>query len=114
MTIELWTLVGVRSLSKESVVSYIDYDRIEPLLKGIDYIAKVRASPSKLARFEATYRDQGSFSISTKNDDDDKGTVIAVVTCGSVVPVSRKITMAELAEIKAMIVKAKEKLDSIK
>ncbi|MHA1263549.1 MAG: hypothetical protein ACTSSA_15995 [Candidatus Freyarchaeota archaeon] len=47
--------------------SFIDYDEIQSLLKGIDYIASLRADVTDLNQFEATYQTKGNFKVTTFN-----------------------------------------------
>ncbi len=43
--------------------SFIDYDEIDPLVKGIDYISKIDASATRLANFQADYRTKGDLRV---------------------------------------------------
>ena len=45
--------------------SYIDYDEIDSLIRGIDYIAKVDKSATKFSDFQADYKTKGDFEVST-------------------------------------------------
>lgn len=42
---------------------FIDYDEIEPLIKGIDCIAKVGLDCTKLGSFEAVYKTKDDLSV---------------------------------------------------
>ena len=42
-----------------ATTSYVDYDEIESLLKGLDYIVKLDKSATKLRSFQADYRAAG-------------------------------------------------------
>src|SRR5262249_104311 len=48
------TTQGAGQYAQENT-SYIDFDEVDSLLKGIDYIGRVDKSVTKLGRFEATY-----------------------------------------------------------
>lgn len=92
--------------------SFIDYDEIESLLNGIDYIAKVTLSSTKLSSFEAAYKTKGELSIVTFSSS--KGKVEAVVSSGYTGSTRAFITTAKLSELRSIIAKAKKKLDEIK
>jgi hypothetical protein len=92
--------------------SYIDYDEIESLLRGIDYISKVQRSVTKLEDFEADYRTRGDFRISTFSGHG--GEIMAAVSSGVIGEVTAFLPLPKLEELRGLIVGAKEKLDSIK
>ena len=45
--------------------SFIDFDEVDALLKGLDYISKATSEVTKLGMFEATYKTKGYFSATT-------------------------------------------------
>jgi hypothetical protein len=92
--------------------SYIDYDEIESLLKGIDYIAKVQSSVTKLEDFQADYRTKGDFQISTFSTR--KGEIMAAVSGGAFSEVTTYFPLSKLDDLRELIVKAKAKLDTVK
>jgi hypothetical protein len=92
--------------------SFIDYDEIDSLLKGIDYISKVTSKNTKLNNFEATYKTKGDFAV-TLFSNSRGGTKVAVKS-GYIGSVTAFISTDKLVELRALIVQAKEKLDSIK
>ncbi len=51
---------GITAQVKQTIVhehtSHIDYEEIESLLKGIEHIAKIDATVTKLASFRADYK----------------------------------------------------------
>jgi hypothetical protein len=94
--------------------SFIDYDEIEPLLKGVDYISKVTSQSTKLHDFEAIYKTKGDVTITTfSSSSSDK--VEAAVTSGYIGAATAYISTAQLAaDFRVLIIRAKSKLDSIK
>lgn len=62
--------------------SYVDYDEIPSLLKGIDYIAKVDKSVTKLDNFQADYKTKGDLRISTFSSG--SGEVMVAVKSGTI------------------------------
>lgn len=103
--------VGESGTLERSNRSFIDYDEIDPLLKGIDYVAKVDGSATKLANFQADYRTRGDFRVSTFSSP--KG-IMTSVESGSIGSTSIFLTTSALGQFREIISNAKAKLDSIK
>lgn len=106
--------VTVKSSSrfeKEST-SFIDYDEIDSLVKGIDYIEKIDKSATKLAAFQADYKTKGDLIVSTFSNS--QGGVEAAVQSGRFGGTSAYLTLPDLEQFKKLIVKAKMMLDEIK
>lgn len=87
--------------------SYIDYDEIDSLLKGIDYISGVKPA-TELDKFQAYYRTKDDLTLSTFSGSG--GTTHAGLVSGGVGEV---LSLDQLAEFRALIQKARERLDSI-
>jgi hypothetical protein len=96
---------------KRDNTSYVDYDEIDSLLKGIDYISKIQSSVTKLSNFQADYRTKGELEISTFSSG---GRTLAAVSSGSIGQVSAYFELSKLAELRDLIVKAKTNLGAIK
>lgn len=92
--------------------SFIDYDEIAPLLKGIDYIGKVEKSVTKLENFQADYRTKGDLHVSTFNTSG--GEVMVAVSSGRIGAASAHFKFADLAALRNLILSSKERLDAIK
>ncbi len=92
--------------------SFVDYDEIESLLKGIDYIAKVDKSVTKLENFQADYRTKGDLRISVFNTS--SGETMFAASCGHIGPTSVHMKMFELPAFRKHISAARELLDSAK
>lgn len=90
--------------------SYIDYDEIDSLLKGIDYIAKIQPSVTKQSNFEAIYRTRGDFSVTTFNEN--KGDISVAISSGRIGKVDMYLPLADLPSFRDLIVQAKTKLDA--
>jgi hypothetical protein len=98
------------SYDKEST-SYIDYDEISSLISGIDYISKVNKSATKFSNFQADYNTKGDFKISTFST----GNKIMVgIESGRIGSVSAYYNLASLPQIRDIIEKAKNKIDTLK
>jgi len=91
--------------------AFIDYDEIDSLLKGIDYISKIDKSVTPLPSFEAVYTTKGELRVITYST---KGKVQAAVQSGRIGAASAFISLDQLAKFRGLIADAKAKLDSIK
>lgn len=98
--------------TKKNNTSYIDYDEVDLLLKGIDYIYKAQGSATKLEDFRADYRTKGDFEISTFSRR--TGSIMAGVSSGSIEPVSAHFPLSKLNDLRVLIAEAKARLDAIK
>jgi hypothetical protein len=90
--------------------SFIDYDEIDSLVKGIDYIAKIGKSVTQFNDFEAQYRTKGDFSITVFSDS--SGGLSLSVDSGRIGRTSAFLEMSELSNLKALILEAKRVIDA--
>lgn len=90
---------------------YVDYDEIDPLLKGLEYLSKIDNSVTQLNRFEADYRTRGDLLVSASSS---RGGVITLAISGGV---NRRATsffrLEDLKVIRGLIIEAKNQLDAI-
>jgi hypothetical protein len=107
MTIEVKS--GGR-LERENT-SYIDYEEIESLIKGIDYISNIDNSVTKLNNFQADYRTKDNLVFSTFSSQEE---VLLGISSGSIGKATAYFKISDLGKIKSLIEEAKTKLDSIK
>lgn len=95
-----------------SNATLIDYDEIDSLLKGIDYITKVDKSATTLSSFEAIYKTRGDFQVTTFSK---KGGEIGVaVQSGSIRTATAYLKVSHLSKVRELIENAKAKLDEAK
>jgi len=111
---EFGIVVDVKKVGDTEVEnsSYIDYDEIESLLSGIDYISKVQRSVTKLDDFEAVYHTNGDFKISTFSTL--KNRTVVAVSSGEPNEIIVLLPFPKLDDLRALIASAKAKLDAIK
>jgi hypothetical protein len=91
--------------------SFIDYDEIDPLLRGLEYLSRVDSSATQLNRFEADYRTRGEavFSaFSTRG-----GNVTITVSAGLFRRVTSIFRLEDLKAIRGLFIEAKNQLDTI-
>ena len=92
--------------------SFVDYDEIDRLLKGLNAIAKVNESVTRLAGLEARYRTVGDLEVLVFRQS--RSGIAAPLTSGICERVTAPLTLDELDRLKAHIVEAKTRLDEIK
>jgi hypothetical protein len=91
--------------------SYIDYDEIDSLIKGMDYISKLQNSITKLDNFQANYQTNGAFKITRFSSG---GQTTAAVASGEITEVNVFLSLSKLDDLRGLIMNAKNKLDAIK
>ena len=91
--------------------SFIDYEEISSLVKGIDAIAGANETMTKLVSFEARYRTFGDLEISVFRQSR-SGSAVSI-TSGICDALTLSLTLDELSKLRAMILEAKSKLDEI-
>lgn len=89
--------------------SFIDYDEINGLLEGMDYISRTDPSVTKLKNFEAIYTTKGDLKITVFNQAGGKLNV--AVQSGRYSSQNAFLTLSQLKELRALIVKAKQVID---
>lgn len=104
------TVKETQRLERDST-SYIDYDEIDSLLRGIDYIGKIKRDVTTLQEFQADYRTKGDLSVSTFTSGPN---VMAAIKSGTVGETTAYLKLDDLAAFRKVISDAKAKLDSVK
>lgn len=99
--------IAQRGPLQRQSTAFVDYDEIDSLLKGIDYISKLDSNATSMVDFEATYVAKGDLLITTL----DSGTTL-VVSSGRIVKISASFDFDNLAELKKLIEEGKAMIDS--
>ena len=99
-----------RSLERENT-SYIDYDEIDSLIKGLDYISKIDGSVTQLNNFQADYRTKGDLTFATFNS---RGEIMFAVQSGRIGTATAYFKLGNIADIRKLLIAAKAKIDTIK
>ena len=89
--------------------AYIDYDELDPLIRGIDYMMKLDDKVTKLARYEAQYQTRGGLVLVSFNTP--SGYVTAISTYGGRRP-RFVLRPTGLAEFRTLLESAKDALDA--
>jgi hypothetical protein len=91
-------------------ISFIDYDEIDSLVKGIDYVGRMNRTVISLTDFEATFRTRGDLEITTfSRGEQVNGSVIS----GDVIQSTVFVSIDDLQKLRQLVIEAKTKLDAI-
>ena len=96
---------------ERSHTSYVDFDEIPSLLKGLEYIGKVDKSSTALDQFQADYRTKGDLVVSTFSAEG--GTKVAV-SSGMIGRTSAYLAFADLERIRELIQNAYTTLEKLR
>jgi hypothetical protein len=91
--------------------SYVDYDEIDSLLAGIDYISKVSPNSMKLKSYEAVYETRGKLKVTFLTPYE--GLEVGVYA-GNFTRTNAFFTREQFADVRKLIVDAKAALDAIR
>jgi hypothetical protein len=92
-------------------LSYIDYDEIDPLLKGLEYLSKIDSSVTQLTRFEVDYRTRGDLIVSASSGR--SGVITLTISSGVIRRATSIFRLEDLKVIRGLIIEAKNQLDAI-
>jgi hypothetical protein len=90
----------------------IDYDELDGLLKGIDYVRKIDRTATKLSDFEAIYRTRDGVKVTVFSSTG--GKIEAAVETGHYAGDSAFLSLQQLDALRALILQAKTKIEGIK
>jgi hypothetical protein len=91
----------------------IDYDELDSVLGGIDYLSKVDWTVTPLPSFDAVYATKGDFRFAVYGSKR-TGTVQAAVSSNHLIKSKALLTMDQLSQLRVLITQAKTTLDSIR
>jgi hypothetical protein len=91
--------------------TYVDYDEIDALIRGIDYISRIERSTS-LENFEAQFRTRGELQVSSFLRPN--GALQSEVSIGFFRRAAITISLGKLADFRKLVTDAKTTLDKIK
>jgi hypothetical protein len=93
--------------------SYVDFDEIPSLIKGLEYIGKVDKSSTTLDQFQADYRTKGDLVVSTFNDASGSKVSVAV-SSGVIGRTNAYLALADLARIRELVQTAYSSLEKLR
>jgi hypothetical protein len=91
--------------------TYVDYDEIDALLRGLDYIIKIERSAT-MENFEAQYRTRGELSVATFIRPN--GTLQGEIAVGLFRRANVNLSLGKMADFRKLIAYAKATLDKIR
>jgi hypothetical protein len=94
--------------------SYIDFDEIESLVKGIEYISGLTAEVTKLGGFQAEYRTRGDLAALTYSSGGSGKEIQAAVKSGRFGAATAYVTRNDLARFREFLRTAQARLQSLK
>ena len=92
--------------------SFIDYEEVDRLIKGMEAVSRVNETITKLAGFEARYRTLGDLEINVFRQTR-SGTAVSL-SSGICDRVTGFLTLDDLDKLRGHIIEAKARLDEIK
>ncbi|HSK73338.1 MAG TPA: hypothetical protein VK892_16680 [Pyrinomonadaceae bacterium] len=95
-----------------SARSFIEYDEIDSLIKGINYVSKVDKSVTSLDSFEARYKTKGDFEVVVFNDE--QGKLGVALSVGSIGQKTIYLEMDGLNNLVTQLQQAKNTLNTVK
>ncbi len=107
--------VGIKEENLAEYRLVVDYDELDSLLEGIDYLGKVDVAVTSLPNFHAIYRTRADLRILAYCTNRQPGTLQTAIQT-PYQPAGSRILLAseQLAEFKFLIREAKAKLDLLK
>jgi hypothetical protein len=104
--------VEVREGENSEEGTIVDYDEIDGLIAGLDFLSRANPSVTPLSHFDVTYRTRGELVVSVFNRR--SSAIEAAVQSGRYGHATTLLTLQELAQFRVLIDQAKGKLDSIR
>lgn len=99
----------VSESSAKEKTSFVDYDEIDSLLEGIEYISGADHNISHLANFIANFKTKGEFSVATYGTGSGIHLAVSSGTCGRI---TAHFETTELTQLKSLIENGKAAIDS--
>lgn len=97
-------------LGRENI-SYIDYEELDPLIRGMDYLNKIEGSTINFSDYQADYVTKGGLKVTTYSNNDE---LFVEISSGHILETTAYFPITALSDIKSMVVKAKEKIDAVR
>jgi len=106
--------VGLSENSRPEDTMIIDYNELDSLLNGIDYILKLNRTVTALPSFSAAYTTKGGLRIAAFSSNNRPGTIQAVLQSSHRIRSRVLLAPDQLAKFRALIQQAKSDLDALR
>ena len=106
-------VISVKENDQLEDTNVVDYDEIDSLLGGINYISRADHSVSPLPHFEAVYRTRALLQISTYSSKR-TGTIESAIQSSRISRATALLSLEDLAKLRVLIEQSKAKLDALR
>jgi hypothetical protein len=106
--------IGLKENNRPEDITIIDYDELDSLLDGIDYIIKINRTVSALPSFSAVYVTKGGFRVAAFSSNNRPGTIQAALQSSHTARSRLLLAPDQLAKFQALVQQAKNNLDTLR
>lgn len=106
--------VGLSENNRPEDTTIIDYNELDSLLNGIDYIIKLNRTVTALPSFSAAYTTKDGLRIAAFSSNNRPGTIQAVLQSSHTIKSRVLLAPDQLAKFRALIQQAKGDLDALR
>ncbi len=107
-------LIGFKEGNAAEENSFLDYDELDPLLVGMDYISRADYNITELPSFAVGYITRDELRISAYSSNKNPGTIQATLQTRRDERVRVLLAPEQLAQLRTLIQQAKTKLDELR
>ena len=110
---ESGVMIGFGDSSRADEVCLIDYDELDSLQDGLDYLNQVEWAVTSLPAFNAVYTTKGGFRVAAYGDQRTGGIGFAARNLRRPDP-PLQLTRSQLGQLKSVLGQARAKLDALR
>lgn len=111
---EYGVAVALKEGGRPEDTTVIDYDELDSLLNGLDYVSKANHSITSLPNFDALYRTGGGLRVDVYTSTKRSGAVQAALQSGHIGQARVLLSTDQLARFQNLIRQAKSRLDLLR
>jgi hypothetical protein len=109
----LGVIVGLKAGNHPEDNAILDYDELDSVLQGVDYISKANYSVTSLPGFDAVYITRDALRIAAHSSNKSPGTIVFFLQSGSGGQTRLSLTPSQFAQFLSLIQQARTRLDSL-
>lgn len=106
--------VTITGKNQQSDTTIIDYDELDFLLSGLDFLGKANWSSTSLPNFDAVYTTRDGLQAAAYSSKKQPGTLGASLKSSRTVKVRISLSPQELALFRGLVQQAKSRLDELR